>query len=56
MSQDHELLKNEDLVEVTGEYTEGKKKDTEDNNSVPEDNHSDTDNSVKKVLTTVENV
>ncbi|XP_043315003.1 X-linked retinitis pigmentosa GTPase regulator isoform X2 [Cervus elaphus] len=46
--KDHELLKNEDLVEVTGEYTEGKKKDTEDNNSVPEDNHSDTDNSVKK--------
>ncbi|KAM9669003.1 X-linked retinitis pigmentosa GTPase regulator isoform 4-T4 [Dama dama] len=46
--KDHELSKNEDLVEVTGEYTEGKKKDTEDNNSVPEDNHSDTDNSVKK--------
>ncbi|KAB0353995.1 hypothetical protein FD755_023311, partial [Muntiacus reevesi] len=54
-AKDHELSKNEDLVEVTGEYTEGKKKDTEDDNSVTEANHSDTDNSVKKVLTTVEN-
>lgn len=56
MSQDHELSENEDLVEVTGEYTKVKKKATRDNNSVPKDNHSDTDNSVKKVLTTVENV
>ncbi|XP_065771288.1 X-linked retinitis pigmentosa GTPase regulator isoform X1 [Muntiacus reevesi] len=47
-AKDHELSKNEDLVEVTGEYTEGKKKDTEDDNSVTEANHSDTDNSVKK--------
>nr|XP_042098498.1 X-linked retinitis pigmentosa GTPase regulator isoform X3 [Ovis aries] len=46
--KDHELFKNEDLVEETDEYTEGKKKDTEDNKSVPKDDHSDTDNSVKK--------
>ncbi|XP_020769337.1 X-linked retinitis pigmentosa GTPase regulator isoform X4 [Odocoileus virginianus] len=46
--KDHKLSENEDLVEVTGEYTEGKKKDTGDCNSVPEDNHCDTDNSVKK--------
>ncbi|XP_040122247.1 X-linked retinitis pigmentosa GTPase regulator isoform X4 [Oryx dammah] len=46
--KDHELFKNEDLVEETDKYTEGKKKDTEDNKSVPKDNHSDTDNSVKK--------
>ncbi|XP_027818706.1 X-linked retinitis pigmentosa GTPase regulator isoform X5 [Ovis aries] len=47
-AEDHELFKNEDLVEETDEYTEGKKKDTEDNKSVPKDDHSDTDNSVKK--------
>ncbi|XP_040122245.1 X-linked retinitis pigmentosa GTPase regulator isoform X2 [Oryx dammah] len=47
-AEDHELFKNEDLVEETDKYTEGKKKDTEDNKSVPKDNHSDTDNSVKK--------
>uniref|UniRef100_A0A452FBQ7 X-linked retinitis pigmentosa GTPase regulator n=1 Tax=Capra hircus TaxID=9925 RepID=A0A452FBQ7_CAPHI len=46
--KDHELFKNEDLVEETDKYTEGKKKDTEDNKSVPKDDHSDTDNSVKK--------
>lgn len=56
LSQDHELFKNEDLVEETDKYTEGKKKDTEDNKSVPKDDHSDTDNSVKKVLTAIKNV
>ncbi|XP_055293963.1 X-linked retinitis pigmentosa GTPase regulator isoform X2 [Moschus berezovskii] len=47
-AEDHELSNTEDLVQETDEYTEGKKKDTGDNESVPEDDHSDTDNSVKE--------
>lgn len=55
MSQDHELFEN-NLAEETDKYTEGKKEDTGDDKSVPKDDHSDTDNSVKKVLTAIKNV
>ena len=56
MSQDHELFKNEDLAEETDKYTEGKKEDAGDNKSITKDDHSDTHNSVKKVLTAIKNV
>uniref|UniRef100_A0A8C0AIC0 X-linked retinitis pigmentosa GTPase regulator n=1 Tax=Bos mutus grunniens TaxID=30521 RepID=A0A8C0AIC0_BOSMU len=45
--KDHELFENK-LAEETDKYTEGKKEDTGDDKSVPKDDHSDTDNSVKK--------
>uniref|UniRef100_A0A4W2G6U0 X-linked retinitis pigmentosa GTPase regulator n=1 Tax=Bos indicus x Bos taurus TaxID=30522 RepID=A0A4W2G6U0_BOBOX len=45
--KDHELFEN-NLAEETDKYTEGKKEDTGDDKSVPKDDHSDTDNSVKK--------
>lgn len=56
LSQDHELFKNEDLAEETDKYTEGKKEDAGDNKSITKDDHSDTHNSVKKVLTAIKNV
>uniref|UniRef100_A0A8B9YIU2 X-linked retinitis pigmentosa GTPase regulator n=1 Tax=Bos mutus grunniens TaxID=30521 RepID=A0A8B9YIU2_BOSMU len=46
-AEDHELFENK-LAEETDKYTEGKKEDTGDDKSVPKDDHSDTDNSVKK--------
>ena len=59
MSQDHEFSEDdepEDVHEEIKEHLEGKKKATGDNRSVPADDHSETDNSVKKVLTAIEKV
>ncbi|XP_059942432.1 X-linked retinitis pigmentosa GTPase regulator isoform X5 [Mesoplodon densirostris] len=55
--KDHEFSEDdepEDVHEEIKEYLEGEKKATGDNKSVPADNHSETDNSVKKVLTAIE--
>ncbi|XP_059942435.1 X-linked retinitis pigmentosa GTPase regulator isoform X8 [Mesoplodon densirostris] len=49
--KDHEFSEDdepEDVHEEIKEYLEGEKKATGDNKSVPADNHSETDNSVKK--------
>ncbi|XP_057393754.1 X-linked retinitis pigmentosa GTPase regulator isoform X13 [Balaenoptera acutorostrata] len=55
--KDHEFSEDdepEDVHEEIKEHLEGKKKATGDNRSVPADDHSETDNSVKKVLTAIE--
>ncbi|XP_057393751.1 X-linked retinitis pigmentosa GTPase regulator isoform X10 [Balaenoptera acutorostrata] len=56
-AEDHEFSEDdepEDVHEEIKEHLEGKKKATGDNRSVPADDHSETDNSVKKVLTAIE--
>ncbi|XP_065756470.1 X-linked retinitis pigmentosa GTPase regulator isoform X7 [Phocoena phocoena] len=55
--KDHEFSEDdepEDVHEEIKEYLEGEKKATGENKSVPADDHSETDNSVKKVLTAIE--
>ncbi|XP_073654907.1 X-linked retinitis pigmentosa GTPase regulator isoform X17 [Tursiops truncatus] len=54
---DHEFSEDdepEDVHEEIKEYLEGEKKATGENKSVPADEHSETNNSVKKVLTAIE--
>ncbi|XP_065756467.1 X-linked retinitis pigmentosa GTPase regulator isoform X4 [Phocoena phocoena] len=56
-AEDHEFSEDdepEDVHEEIKEYLEGEKKATGENKSVPADDHSETDNSVKKVLTAIE--
>ncbi|XP_036696767.1 X-linked retinitis pigmentosa GTPase regulator isoform X4 [Balaenoptera musculus] len=56
-AEDHEFSEDdepEDVHEEIKEHLEGEKKATGDNKSVPADDHSETDNSVKKVLTAIE--
>ncbi|XP_033705669.1 X-linked retinitis pigmentosa GTPase regulator isoform X19 [Tursiops truncatus] len=55
--KDHEFSEDdepEDVHEEIKEYLEGEKKATGENKSVPADEHSETNNSVKKVLTAIE--
>ncbi|XP_033264428.1 X-linked retinitis pigmentosa GTPase regulator isoform X16 [Orcinus orca] len=55
--KDHEFSEDdepEDVHEEIKEYLEGEKKATGENKSVPADDHSETNNSVKKVLTAIE--
>ncbi|XP_073654905.1 X-linked retinitis pigmentosa GTPase regulator isoform X15 [Tursiops truncatus] len=56
-AEDHEFSEDdepEDVHEEIKEYLEGEKKATGENKSVPADEHSETNNSVKKVLTAIE--
>ncbi|XP_033264423.1 X-linked retinitis pigmentosa GTPase regulator isoform X17 [Orcinus orca] len=56
-AEDHEFSEDdepEDVHEEIKEYLEGEKKATGENKSVPADDHSETNNSVKKVLTAIE--